>query len=320
MINFAGTHGFMAPEAYRNRQDVGPHSDIFALAVTLYYLVSRRMPFHADDDYGWIFAVAGNMEEQAQRLSDVCPDVSAGFSDIIAKGLQKKIPQRYGNAAEMTRDLEEHRKSRAQDLLQVVEKRREELEIQQAKHAKAVCEQQQRIDKEQKELATLAQCRKAQFQREQEELERKERELAGQSKLNRDEQKKVHDERQRLEAERTKILEERRRCEKDLQKKQQKLDQRKSEEEAQLKSEKKEIGDRKMELEKKEREASKGLQVPPYWKNKSGINFVATVANVSVEEGHSQEILRSTACSFSITHHQLATCDAKQGCTEHGHQ
>ena len=57
VLNFAGTHGFMAPEAYRNRQDVGPHSDIFALSVTLYYLVSRRMPFHADDEFGWMFAV-----------------------------------------------------------------------------------------------------------------------------------------------------------------------------------------------------------------------------------------------------------------------
>ena len=55
---------------------------------------------------------------------------------------------------------------------------------------------------------------------------------------------------------------------------QQKLDQRKSEEEAQLKSENKKIEDRRRELEKKERQASKGLQVPPYWKNKSGINFV----------------------------------------------
>jgi hypothetical protein len=36
------------------------------------------------------------------------------------------------------------------------------------------------------------------------------------------------------------------------------------------------IEDRKRELEKKDREASKGLQVPPYWKNKSGIHFVAT--------------------------------------------
>jgi serine/threonine-protein kinase len=124
VINIAGTHGFMAPEAYRSRHDVGSHSDIFAhmyppphmtlmyppphmthfdifaLAVTLYYLVSRRMPFHADNELEWMFAVAGNMEEQAPMLSDVCPDVSAGFSHIIAKGLQKKIPQRYSNAAD----------------------------------------------------------------------------------------------------------------------------------------------------------------------------------------------------------------------------
>jgi hypothetical protein len=43
-----------------------------------------------------------------------------------------------------------------------------------------------------------------------------------------------------------------------------------------LSSERKKIEDRKKELETKEREASKGLQVPPYWKNKTGINFVAT--------------------------------------------
>jgi len=48
------------------------------------------------------------------------------------------------------------------------------------------------------------------------------------------------------------------------------------EEEAQLKLEKKKIEDLKRELEKKKREASKGLQVPPYWKNKSGFNLVAT--------------------------------------------
>jgi len=36
--------------------------------------------------------------------------VSAGFSDIIAKGLQKKIPQRSAHAADMKRDLEEHLK------------------------------------------------------------------------------------------------------------------------------------------------------------------------------------------------------------------
>jgi hypothetical protein len=87
---------------------------------------------------------------------------------------------------------------------------------------------------------------------------------------------KAHDERKRLETERTKISEEKRRREKDLQKQQQKLDQRMRDDEAKLASERKKIEDRKKELERKEREASKGLQVPPYWKNKTGINFVAT--------------------------------------------
>jgi serine/threonine protein kinase len=173
--------------------------------------------------------------------------------------------------------------SKAQDLLQDVEKRREELERKQANHSKAVREHQQhmadeeqRIAKEQDELGRRAQSRQAQLQREQEELERKERELAGQGKLNRDEQKKLQDERQRLEAECKKISKEKERCEKGLREQQQKLDQRKSEEEARLKSEKKKVEDWKRELEKKEREASKGLQVPAYWKNKSGVNFVST--------------------------------------------
>jgi hypothetical protein len=43
-----------------------------------------------------------------------------------------------------------------------------------------------------------------------------------------------------------------------------------------LASERKKIEDQKKELERKEREASKVWQVPPYWKNKTGIHFVAT--------------------------------------------
>jgi hypothetical protein len=68
------------------------------------------LPFHTDNEFGWIFAVAGNMDQQSPSFSDVRPGVSAGFSEITAKGLQKMIPQRYTNAADMKRDLEEHLK------------------------------------------------------------------------------------------------------------------------------------------------------------------------------------------------------------------
>jgi hypothetical protein len=46
------------------------------------------------------------MEEQAPRLNTICtehglPRVSSGLEDIIAKGLHKKIPDRYKDATDM---------------------------------------------------------------------------------------------------------------------------------------------------------------------------------------------------------------------------
>ena len=132
-----------------------------------------------------------------------------------------------------------------------------------------MADEEQRIAKEQDVLKTDLNVRQAQLQREQEELVTKERELAGQGKLNRDDQKKVHEDRKRLEtapryqrrsggASRT--------C----------SSKRMRDEESKLASQRKKIEDRKKELEKEEREASKGLQVPPYWKNKTRIHFVTT--------------------------------------------
>lgn len=105
-LNMAGTHAYIPPEGYRERHKVGPASDVWALSATLYYLLSGKLPFHAQDEAGWILAVAGNMEEQAPKLIDLCPTVSPRLSEIIARGLQKKIEDRYADAMEMKRDLE----------------------------------------------------------------------------------------------------------------------------------------------------------------------------------------------------------------------
>jgi hypothetical protein len=137
-------------------------------------------------------------------------------------------------------------------------------------------EEKMKLAKEQDVLKADLNVRQAQLQREQEDLERKERELADQGKLNQDEQKKLHDDRKRLETEHNKMSEEKKKREQEQQKQQQKLDQRVRDEEAKLASDRKKIEDWKKELKKKEMEASKVLQVPPYWKNKTGIHFVAT--------------------------------------------
>ena len=88
--------------------------------------------------------------------------------------------------------------------------------------------------------------------------------------------KKLHDDRKRLETESNKMSEEKMKREQERQKQQQKLDQRVRDEEAKLASDRKVIEDWKKELKKKEMEASKVLQVPLYWQNKTGIHFVTT--------------------------------------------
>jgi hypothetical protein len=172
---------------------------------------------------------------------------------------------------------------RAQDLLQDLQKNREELERNQADHSEALrrqlnkmSDQKMKLTKEQDVLKEDLNVRQAQLQREQEDLERKERQLTDQDKLNQDEQKKLHDDRKRLDTERNKMLEEKRKHEQELQKQKQKLDQRVRDEEAKLTSDRKNIEDWKKELKKKEMETSKVLQVPPYWQNKTGIHFVTT--------------------------------------------
>jgi hypothetical protein len=272
-----GTPGFltMAPEVLQGRQP-DFKADCYSFGgMVLQALFKSQADLWKQDgnDKRW--------DKDGAPLLTVVQDEMA--HSLLSKALHRDKDRRLTSTQIVSHGFFSADISRAQDLLQNLEQRREELEKKQAdlseavrEHQQHMADEEQRITKEQDVLRADLNIRQAQLQREQEELEGKERELTDQGKLNRDEEMKVHDERKRLETERTKISEEKRRREKDLQKQQQKLDQRMRDDEAKLASERKKIEDRKKELERKEREASKGLQVPPYWKNKTGINFVAT--------------------------------------------
>jgi hypothetical protein len=63
------------------------------------------MPFQANDEFQWVFVIASDLNAQAPKLGDVCPVVSARFSEIVAKGLHKQIEHRYSDAMEMHGEL-----------------------------------------------------------------------------------------------------------------------------------------------------------------------------------------------------------------------
>ena len=99
----AGTLAYMAPEQTgRMNRSIDARSDLYALGVTLYQMLTDSLPFTAADPLEWIHChIARRPVPPSERL----PDVPAAVSAIILKLLAKIAEERYQTAAGVERDL-----------------------------------------------------------------------------------------------------------------------------------------------------------------------------------------------------------------------
>jgi serine/threonine-protein kinase len=97
----AGTPTFMAPELFR-RAAASPQSDIYAVGVMLYYLVSGRLPFAANTIRSLIRL------HQEQPVPDIRTLVSAipeRLALIVGRCLAKDPAERYSSSLELADEL-----------------------------------------------------------------------------------------------------------------------------------------------------------------------------------------------------------------------
>jgi PAS domain S-box-containing protein len=99
----AGTLAYMAPEQTgRMNRSIDSRSDLYALGVTFYQMLTGGLPFTASDPMEWVHChVARRPVPPAGRLREVPGAVSA----IIMKLLAKNAEERYQTAAGVERDL-----------------------------------------------------------------------------------------------------------------------------------------------------------------------------------------------------------------------
>ena len=99
----AGTLAYMAPEQTgRMNRSVDARSDLYALGVTLYQMITGSLPFTADDPMEWVHChIARRPVPPATRLATVPEAVSA----IITKLLAKTAEDRYQTATGVEHDL-----------------------------------------------------------------------------------------------------------------------------------------------------------------------------------------------------------------------
>jgi serine/threonine-protein kinase len=100
-----GTPSFMSPEQLEGRTVTG-QSDLFSLGVTLFQLLTGRLPFTADSMTGLMQQIA---EAPHPPLRSVRPDLPACVDAIIDRALAKSPGARFESGAQMAAALEDCR-------------------------------------------------------------------------------------------------------------------------------------------------------------------------------------------------------------------
>jgi hypothetical protein len=98
-----GTPAYMAPEQAAGRgKRVGPPADVYALGAVLYYLLTGRPPFLADEPLDTLLLVIHEDPVPPRRLN---PQVPRDLESVCLKCLEKNSDRRYASAGELAEDL-----------------------------------------------------------------------------------------------------------------------------------------------------------------------------------------------------------------------
>jgi serine/threonine-protein kinase len=96
-----GTPSFMSPEQLEGK-NVNGHTDLFALGVSLYQLLTGQLPFRGTSMTKLMFAIANQPHE---RMSALREDLPVSLDVIMARALAKKPDERFSTGAEFAAAL-----------------------------------------------------------------------------------------------------------------------------------------------------------------------------------------------------------------------
>ena len=99
-----GTPEYMSPEQAQGLPNVGPPTDIYALGVVVYEMLTGRMPFKADTPLAMLVA---RLQQAPIPPRDFRSDLPLPVEDVIMRALARKPEARYSSAGELVMALKQ---------------------------------------------------------------------------------------------------------------------------------------------------------------------------------------------------------------------
>lgn len=113
-----GTRWYVAPEQIQN-QDISPRTDIYALGVVLYQMLTGQVPFDAEVPQA-VYAM--HIQDRPTPPDQIRPDVPEDLAAIALKCLEKDPTQRYPSAEALLQELPGREPSATAELCALVQR------------------------------------------------------------------------------------------------------------------------------------------------------------------------------------------------------
>lgn len=99
-----GTPEYMSPEQAQGLATIGPATDIYALGVVVYELLTGQVPFQADTPMGMLVA---RLQYAPRPPRDYRGDLPLGVEDVIMRALARRPEARFASAHELVAALKQ---------------------------------------------------------------------------------------------------------------------------------------------------------------------------------------------------------------------
>ena len=100
-VSGVGSPAYMSPEQV-DEQPLTHQTDIYSLGVTMFQLLTGKLPFEARNNYSLIYQI---MHVEAQPARTLRPEIPPELDAIVQRAMQKDLSRRYPAWDEFARDL-----------------------------------------------------------------------------------------------------------------------------------------------------------------------------------------------------------------------